>query len=232
MSGWTPDGAAGWLAEALESGNPLGPLPEGLAPPDLGAAEALAAATLDALGIVPCGLRLFHHQGQVITGPMIEARLLPQGATVALGALRHPLVTAAVIGVLGAALHEAEDQPPVLAHLHPAIDISASRFTDAPADPRLLTADLGRLGLVVAGKGKALQPGRLPVGLGAKGARPRRAPVDLAALLHEAARAARRWGGLPAGALLVVAGLTAPVAPAGTLRAGFGALGAAEATFA
>jgi hypothetical protein len=54
---------------------------------------------------------------------------------------------------------------------------------------------------------------------------------DLAAAFAEAAAEARAWGGLPAGALLVVAGLTPP-APAdeGILRASLGALGAVEAT--
>jgi hypothetical protein len=71
----------------------------------------------------------------------------------------------------------------------------------------------------------------LRVALAPKGGRPRGAETDLAAAFAEAASEARRMGGLPAGALLVVAGLTLPVDPTGTLRASLGALGAAEASF-
>jgi 2-keto-4-pentenoate hydratase len=47
------------------------------------------------------------------------------------------------------------------------------------------------------------------------------------------AAAARRLGGLPAGALLVAAGLTPPLAPQPglALRAGFGALGRVQVRF-
>ena len=55
--------AARWLAEALETGNPLGPLPADIAPRDLDQAAEVAAATLDALAIAPCGLRLLRRAG-------------------------------------------------------------------------------------------------------------------------------------------------------------------------
>jgi hypothetical protein len=149
---------------------------------------------------------------------------------VALAALRHPLVSAAVIGVLAEPLDPDGTTPPVFARLHPALDIAATRFTDVPGDDVALTADLGRLGLVVAGKGKPLAPGPVGIALGPKGSRSRKVETDLVAAFAEAAAEARQWGGLPAGALLVVAGLTPPAAVEGVLRASFGPLGSVEAT--
>lgn len=232
MAGFDATAAARWLSEAVETGNPLAALPEDLAPRSLVDAQEIAMATLDALQIAPCGLRLLRRPGAApLAGPMLEGRLVPAGRVVALGMLRHPAATAAVVGVLAEALDPDSDAAPVFARLHPALDLSATRFTDAPSDDITLTADLARLGLVVAGKGKALAPGALRVSLGPKGGRPKGQEIDLAAAFAEAAAAARGWGGLPAGALLVVAGLTPPMAPEGTLRATLGALGGAEASF-
>ena len=227
--GWSAARAAHWLAEAFESGDPLAPLPEGIAPRDKAEAEEVSAAVLDALAITPCGLRVWRPG---VAGPMVEARLLRNGATVSLAGLRYPVVTAAVIGVLAEPLDPDEDSPPVFARLHPALDVSATRFTAAPGDDLTLTADLARLGLVIAGKGKPAPDAPVRVSLAPKGTRARGAEVDVLAALNDAAREARRWGGLPAGALLVVAGLSAPVAASGTLHANLGTLGAAEANFA
>lgn len=233
MAEFDASAAARWLAEAVETGNPLGPLPADIAPRDLDEAAEVAAATLEALQLVLCGLRLLRRPGAApIAGPMLDGRLVPAGREVALAALRHPLVSAAVIGVLAEALDPDDVTAPVFARLHPALDIAATRFTEAPGDDVTLTADLGRLGLVVAGKGKALAPGPVGVALGPKGSRPRKVEQDLAAAFAEAAAEARRWGGLPAGALLVVAGLTPPAAMEGVLRASLGDLGAVEATLA
>lgn len=232
MPGWSAENAARWIAEAVETGNPLAPLAPEIAPRDLDEGEAVAAAVLAQLELVPCGVRLLRRPAApALSGPMIEGRLLASGAPVAAGALRNPRVTAAAIGVLAEPLEPEDGAPPVFSRLHPALDISATRFTEAPEDLIALTADLARLGFVVAGKGKALPPGGVKVALGPKGSRPRGVETDLAAAFAEAAAAARRWGGLPAGALLVVAGLTPPVPVEGTLRAGLGALGGAEATF-
>ncbi|WP_237215268.1 hypothetical protein [Falsiroseomonas oryziterrae] len=227
-----PAGAARWLAEAFETGNPLAALPEEIAPRDLGAAEEVAAATLAVLELVPCGIRLLRRGGTTLSAPMVEGRLIGAGRPVATAALRHAEVTAAAIGVLAEPLDPDGDTPPVFARLHPALDIAATRFTAPPEDSVTLTADLARLGLVVAGKAKAMAPATLRVALGAKGVRVRGAELDLAAAFAEAAVAARRWGGLPAGALLVVAGLTPPRPPEGVLRASLGALGSVEASFA
>jgi hypothetical protein len=228
---WDPGQAARWLAEAVETGNPLAALPAEIAPRELAEAEEVAAATLEALGQTPCGLRLLRRPGGAVAGPMTEGRLIPSGKPVAVAALPHAEVTAALVGVLAADLDPDGTEAPALARIHPALDVSSSRFGTAPDDVLSLTADLGRIGLVVAGKGRDLPQAPVRVALLPKGARRRGAEIDLAAAFAEAAAAARRWGGLPAGALLVVAGLTAPVTPSGVLRASFGTLGAAEASF-
>jgi hypothetical protein len=136
-----------------------------------------------------------------------------------------------VVGVLAAPLDAEDDAAPVFARLHPALDIAATRFADAPDADATMTADLAGLGLVVAGAGRAAAPGVSRVALGRPATRARGTEADLAAAFAEAAAAARGWGGLPAGALLVVAGLTAPLAAEGALRASLSGLGGATAVF-
>ncbi len=218
------EGAARWLAEAVETGNPLAALPEGLAPASLAEAEEIAAAVLEALRITPCGLRVLRGAG--LAGPMVEGRLVPSGSPVAAGMLRHGQASAAVVGVLAEALGEG---PPVLARVHPAIDLSATRFTEAPADRLVLTADLARLGLVVTGRGRPMPESPVRIAIGPAGHRRRGEAFELAALFTEAAAVARDWGGLPAGALLVVAGLGEIVPAEGALRVTVSGLGVAEA---
>jgi len=232
MNDWSAANAVRWLAEAIETGNPLAALPEGIAPRSVEEAEEVSAATLGALSLVPCGLRLLRRGAATIAGPMLDARLVPEGAPVAAAALRHPEVTGAAIGVLAEPLLPDNDMPPVFARLHPALDVAATRFGEATEDSLALTADLGRLGLVVAGKGKAVAPGNWRVSLSPDGARARGEAIDLSAAFDQAAAAARHWGGLPAGALLVVAGLTPPAPAEGRLRLRLGALGSVTAHFA
>jgi 2-keto-4-pentenoate hydratase len=206
--------AAGYLAEAFETGNPLAPLPEGLAPGDLAAAEAVAEALLDRLGLVPCGLRLaLGPGGTMLAGPMLDTRLLREGTPVSLGALRHARMSAAVVGVLAAPLDADGTQAPRFAAVHPALDLAGSRFRDGPADDAACAADLAGLGYVLAGRAGLLPDGAAAIACAEGAARPRGHPVELAAAFAAAAAEARRLGGLPAGALLVVAGLTPPVAP-------------------
>jgi hypothetical protein len=230
---------ARWLAEALETGNPLAPLPAELTPRNARQGERIASLVLDAIGQAACGVRVAPGpSGRPVTGPVLEPRLLHDGATIALAALRHAGATAAVVGVLGEDLPRRGDEPPVFAALHPAIDVGASRFRDPPGSVALLAADLGGLGLIVVGRAAAPPAGPVPVALGPAGARQQRrggVPVDVLAALAPAAAAARRLGGLPAGALLVAAGLTAPSLvpePGATLSAGFGLLGRVRAAFA
>ena len=203
--------AAGWIAEALATGNPLAELPPEIAPRRREEGERVALLALHSLGIVPCGLRL----AGAIAGPMVEARMLPNGATAA--GLRHPVVTAALIGVLAEALEPEGDAPPRLSALHPALDIADHRFTRVPLGAAQRAADLGGLGFVVAGAGGPPDAAFTPDG----------APFDPHARFAAAASAARRMGGLPRGALLVLAGLSAPLAAdaAGRFACDFGALG-------
>ncbi len=228
---WQAEAAARWLAEAVETGDPLGPLPAGIAPGNLEQGEDVAFALLEALGQTPCGLRI---GPDGVAGPMVEARLLRSGAAVALSVLRHPRASTAVIGVLAEALDPEGTAPPAFSTLHPALDLASTRFSEPPSEPALVAADLGGLGLVVAGKAVASSsPGRARVACGAPRARRWDGDADLAARLAEAASVARRLGGLPAGALLVVAGLTPVTTPkAGVeLAARVEGLGRAMASF-
>jgi hypothetical protein len=227
-----PEAAARWIAEAVETGNPLAALPPDIAPVDVAEGEATAFAVLDQLGIAPCGLRLLLRPGaSPLAGPMLEGRLVPSGTPIASGALRHPRVSAAVIGVLAEPLLEDGRGPPVLAGQHPALDVSATRFGEDVVEDALLAADLARLGLLVAGKRKSLPPQTVLAALVPPESRKRGVPADIAACFAEAATAARRLGGLPAGALLVVAGLTPSVPAEGVWQARLGALGRALASF-
>jgi 2-keto-4-pentenoate hydratase len=202
------------IVEAIETGNPIAPLPPGLRPVDTATGEAIAQEVLDALALAPCGLRcVVQPDGALRFGPMLESRLLRDGATVPLAALRHARVSAAAIGVLGEALDPATQGPPVLAAVHPAIDIATSRLRDGATGAAEEAADLGGLGHVAAGP-RAAPPGSpTAVSCAADPKRPRGLPIDLAAAFAEAAVAACRLGGLPAGALLVVAGLTPGAVP-------------------
>ncbi len=232
---------AGLLQEAFESGNALAPLPASLVPLDTSQGEAVALQVLEALRMQPCGLRLAAAPvegapGATVIGPMLEGRLLSPARPVALAALRHAQATAAVVAVLAQPLPADADVDPVIAAFHPAIDIAAGRLREPHASTALLAADLGGLGLVVVGQRArhgAVFTG-LPVTLCVQGRRPRPIIRDLREAVASAATAARRFGGLPAGAILVLAGLSSPITPAvGTrLSAGLGPLGRVTATFA
>jgi 2-keto-4-pentenoate hydratase len=235
--------ASVWLAEALETGNPLAPLPPEAAPRSLADGMRIAAGVLERTGLVPCGLRLAPGgpRGKTVPGPVLEGRLIPAGGTLALAALRHPRASAAVVSVLAEDLPRRGDGLPAFAAFHPAIDVAASRFRDPPQSAALLAADLGGLGQVVVGRrvaGAGLEEaalGAVPVAFGPANRRPRRGePVDLASALDQAAAVARRLGGLPAGAVLVVAGLSAEIVPEPgmSLAAGLGPLGRAVTGFA
>lgn len=223
------------IVEAIETGNPIAPIPAGLGPADAATGEAIAEEVLDTLGQPPCGLRcVFGPAGSIGLGPMLDARLMRDGAVLPFSALRQARVSAAAIGVLGAALDPGAEGPPVLAAIHPALDVATSRFRDGAANPWEEAADLGGLGFVVAGRRGALPDGAIAVSCAVEPQRPRGAPVDLTAGFAAAAAAARRLGGLPAGGLLVLAGLTPPARPGAdeTWAARLSGRGRARAHFA
>jgi 2-keto-4-pentenoate hydratase len=199
--------AAAWLQEAWETGNPLAPLPPELAPRDDATGEAIAAALAEKLALPVCGLRLAPGPGgSWLAGPMLEPRMLRAGTPIALPALRHPRLSAAVLGVLGEEL--GEEGEPVFSAIHPALDVSAQRWRDPAPDAPNQLADLNALGLVLVGKRSAAPlPEKAEARLGITGTRPRPIQENLAALMAQAVAAARRWGGLPAGSVIVLAGL-------------------------
>lgn len=224
-----------YLAEAFETGNPLAPLPDEITPTNQDDAEEVAGGALAQLGFAPCGVRLVPAaDGSLISGPMLEARFLDDGAGISLEIMRHGRASAALLGVLGAALEPEATTPPEIAAIHPALDVSASRFTNGPADRFAEIADLAGLGLLVLGKRRPMPEGPSRVALVEGDGRSQGKPFDLQAAFAQAATEARRLGGLPAGAVLVVAGLGAPVLglQAGTqLTARFTGIGKVSARF-
>jgi 2-keto-4-pentenoate hydratase len=223
------------LADAVENGGPIDPVASRITPANQDDAEELAGAVLAQLGFAPCGVRLAPAaDGSLITGPMLEARFLDDGAGLSLEIMRHGRASAALLGVLGAALEPDATTPPEITALHPALDVSASRFIQGPPDRLTEIADLAGLGVLVLGKSRPMPEAPTRVALAEGEARPRGTPCDLHATFAAAAAEARRLGGLPAGAVLVVAGLGAPVLAlkAGArLTARFTGIGKVSASF-
>lgn len=227
--------AVGNIGGALQTGDLLAPLPAELLPPDRDTAEELAGQVLEWLGFAPCGVRLAPAaDGSMITGPMLEARFLDDGARLAPDILCHGRASAALLGVLGAALEPDEATPPEIAALHPALDLSASRFTQGPVDRFCEIADLAGLGMLALGKRRAVPEKPLRVALVESEGTAKGTPLDLNAAFAAAAAEARRLGGLPAGAVLVVAGLGGQVLnlkPGMRITARFTGLGKVSASF-
>jgi len=200
------------LADAVENGGPIDPVVSRITPANQDDAEELAGAVLAQLGFAPCGVRLAPAaDGSLIAGPMLEARFLDDGAGLSLEIMRHGRASAALLGVLGAALEPDATTPPEITAIHPALDVSASRFTNGPPDRFAEIADLAGLGLLVLGKRRPVPKALSRVALIEGEGSPKGRPFDVHAAFAAAAAEARRLGGLPAGAVLVVAGLGAPV---------------------
>lgn len=218
------------LTEAWESGEVLSPLPPGMAPVDIAAGEEAAAALVEALGHPVCGVRLAPAPGGGwVSAPLPAPRMVRAGTPVTLAALHRPRVSAALVGVLAEPLTEA---PPSFTSLHPGVDIACDRYRDGPADAAQAVADLGSVGLLLVGKRfLGPLPEQAEARIGPTGTRPRPVQERLAALMADCAEAARRWGGLPVGAVLVVAGLggTRSLASAGKWSAAIGAIGRVNA---
>ena len=199
--------AAKFLADAWETGHALAPFPDEMAPADVAAGEAIAAELVEALALPVCGVRLAPGPDglTLLSAPMFEARMLRVGTPIALAMLRGPRISAGIMGVLAEPL---EKGLPVFSAFHPVLDIAASRYTAGAANAAHQVADLGGLGLVLVGKRWiGALPEESEARLGLTGARPYPLRAPLAALMRQAGAEAIRWGGLPAGAVLVVAGL-------------------------
>lgn len=197
------------LAEAFGNGSLLPPLPAHLIPPDLEAAEAIADKVMELLDFRACGLRLAPGpDGTLLCGPVLEGRLVENDAQLSLVSLPHIQASRAWVAVLAEALQPEATSPPVLAAVHPALDLAASRFIDGAKDALSATADLSGLGMVVLGAARAIAdlPADFMQQVGPAGAFPE--GQTLAARFMAAATEARRLGGLPAGAILVLAGLS------------------------
>jgi 2-keto-4-pentenoate hydratase len=227
------DSAAKWLAEAVETGQPLAPLPSIATPRSMLDGQRIAARVLDMLDLTSCGLRLANPTtGRPVPGPVLDGRLLKDGSTIALATLRHPRASAAVVGVLAEDLPRRGDELPNFASLHPAIDVGSWRLSDPPSTGALAAADLAGLGYIVTGKAKRMAPMRVRVSLTPVGTWRRGEEVDLEEAMLAVALAARRAGGLPQGAVLVasVGPSLQPVAGL-ELHASFGRLGRAQVSF-
>jgi 2-keto-4-pentenoate hydratase len=184
------------LAEAWESGQPVAPLTAELALTSLDAAEQIAGDVLERLALPPCGIRV----GQTgLVGAMLPGRIVATGQTLPLSVLPHGRAAPALLAVLGEAITPDGTALPALERLHPALDLSASRWRDGPANLFEAAADLAGLGQVVIGKGRRAA---LPSSCALAPQRALRA--DVASLFEIAVGVAREAGGLPLGAVLVL----------------------------
>jgi len=228
------DRAAGWLAEAMRSGEAVPPLPYEATPRSQLDGQRIAARVLDLLDLAPAGLRqVILVGGRSVPGPVLAERVLEDGASIDLATLRHPRAHAAILGILAEELPRRGDELPVFASLHPALDITSWRLRDLPSTTALAAADLGGLGLLVSGKGKRMEPMRLRVALAAEGTWRRGVEIDIEEPILAAGLSARRAGGLPAGAILVAhLGPSVEPLPGLELTASFGRLGRVRVVFA
>ncbi|WP_439578722.1 hypothetical protein [Elioraea sp.] len=216
--------AASLVAEAVADADAPLVLPETCRPTTMAAGRRIAALALDHLGLVSVGLRLAPgvDGAGLIAGPVIEGRLLRSPRVVPPPGPGRRRCTLAVVGQLAEPL-PARERPwrgqevlARLASLHPAIDLGATRFAEGPPDLPQHVADLAGLGLVLFGpparsgwRQAVLKP--LAASVEPEGWR---GTVDVGAALVGAAEEARAAGGLPAGAVLVVAGLSPALADA------------------
>jgi len=139
------------LAEAWESGKPVAPLTADLALSCLEAAEEVAGDVLERLALPPCGVRVSETG---LVGAMLPGRIAATGQTLPLSVLPHGRAAPALLTELAEAITPDGTGLPALERLHPALDLSASRWRDGPANLFEASADLAGLGQVVIGKGK------------------------------------------------------------------------------
>ncbi|WP_144299374.1 hypothetical protein [Elioraea rosea] len=236
--------AAEYLVEAVTSGNTLAPFPAELAPTTPAQARRIASLAAAALGLPNVGVRLVPRpegmpDGPPIAGPVFAPRLLH--GPVAAPPLHRPAVTAALIAQLAKPLPararpwSAREVIARIGTLHAALDVAASRYTAGPADLPCFMADLAGFGAVVlggparAGWQEAAAVPRMATVTGADGGVAWSGSIDVAAALRDVAEAAGAVGELPAGAVLVIAGLS-PVLPEGALTLSVTRIGKAVLT--
>jgi 2-keto-4-pentenoate hydratase len=211
--------AAQFVTEAMTSGSTLAPFPEELAPRTVAQGGKIASLVLAGLSLAPVGIRLSPAPegmgGASLAGPVLGPRLIPSPSPPP--PFHRVVATAAIVAQLAKPLPARErryglrDVLGRIATLHPAIDVAASRFTAGAPDLACHLADLCGHGVVVfgrqarAGWAEAIAT---PRALRTTGPAAWRGTVDIGAALRDAAEAARTSGGLPAGAVLVIAGLS------------------------
>ncbi len=216
--------AALLVAEAVGDADAPLVLPETCRPGTVAAGRRIAALALEQLGLVSIGLRLaprFDGTGAV-AGPLIEGRLLRSPAAAPPPGPGRRRCTLAVVAQLGAALSprvrpwRVKEVAARIASLHVAIDLAQTRFADGPPDLPQHVADLAGLGLVLFGPPARAGWQEAILKPLAASVEPDvwRGAVDVGVALVAAAEEARTAGGLPAGAVLVVAGLSPEVADA------------------
>lgn len=190
------------LAEAFAQGEPLSTLPPGDRPADEAAAWAVQDAVLDSLGFAACGLRLVRGMdGSWISGPVLEGRLVASGSVVPLSAFHHPRVSAGVLLSLRSDVERPDALTRALGALHPVLDLADSRYAEGPPDALWQAADLAGLGMIAVGPPRRATKAAL---------RAAGSGFDLEALLR---RGIDDAGGLPAGAILLIASLSDHFAP-------------------
>lgn len=234
---------AEYLAEAISSGQTLAPFPQELTPRTAADARRIATRLARALGVPVVGVRLVPPpagiDGPLVAGPVLGPRLLH--APAATPPLHRPSPTAALVAQLGTRLParakawSLRELVARIASLHAAIDIGASRFTAGAPDLPCFMADLAGLGAIVLGRqARAGWQERVATPCAARataedGRIAWRGTIDAGAALRDAAEAARSIGDLPAGAVLVAAGLSPPLPP-GAVALAVSGLGRAELT--
>jgi hypothetical protein len=214
--------AAQFLTEAMTSGSTLAPFPDALAPRTAVQGAKLASLVLASLGLSPVGIRLSPAPGgrgdATVAGPVLGPRLIQAPSPPP--PLHRAVATAAIVAQLASPLpprarrYGLRDVIGRVATLHPAIDVATSRFTAGAPDLACHLADLCGHGVVVFGhKARAgwQEAIATPRALRTTGATAWRGIADVGASLVAAAEAAREAGGLPAGAVLVVAGFSPPL---------------------
>jgi hypothetical protein len=187
------------LADAFVHGEPVA-LPAGPAPIELAAAGDLQAAVLAQAAAAPDGVRMAPGpDGRHHAGPLLPGRRHPIGTTLACAMFHRPAATAGVAIALAQDTPADADPRRLRGTLHAVLDISDSRLAHPP-DTALFVADLAGLGAVVLGPPRRLSGAALA----------RAAGQDCGGLIRAALDA---FGDLPAGAVIVLAGLSPPRVP-------------------